>query len=36
MEDFKHDRAPISQKPHIIEKPKNPEYIGGSVKIQIN
>ncbi|MBK8946545.1 MAG: iron hydrogenase small subunit [Ignavibacteriae bacterium] len=36
MEEYKHDRAPISQKSHIIEKPKNPEYIGGSVKIQIN
>lgn len=36
MDDYKKDRAPVSQKPHIIEKPKNPEYIGGSVKIQIN
>ncbi|MCB0742793.1 MAG: (2Fe-2S)-binding protein, partial [Ignavibacteriae bacterium] len=36
MEDNKQDRAPVSQKPHVIEKPKNPEYIGGSVKIQIN
>ncbi|MBK7106757.1 MAG: iron hydrogenase small subunit [Ignavibacteriae bacterium] len=36
MEEYKHDRAPISQKSHVIEKPKNPEYIGGSVKIQIN
>ncbi len=29
-------RAPESQKPHKVEKPKNPEYIGGSVRIQIN
>lgn len=29
-------RAPESQKPHVIEKPKNPEYIGGSISIQIN
>ena len=29
-------RAPVSQKPHVIEKPKNPEYIGGSISIQIN
>ncbi len=36
MEDYKKDRAPVSQKPHTIEKPKNPEYIGGSVTIQIN
>ena len=36
MDEYKKDRAPVSQKPHIIEKPKNPEYIGGSVKVQIN
>jgi iron-only hydrogenase group A len=36
MADYKKDRAPVSQKPHTIEKPKNPEYIGGSVTIQIN
>ena len=36
MADYKKDRAPVSQKPHTIEKPENPEYIGGSVTIQIN
>ncbi len=36
MDEYKKDRAPVSQKPHVIEKPKNPEYIGGSVRIQIN
>jgi iron-only hydrogenase group A len=36
MADSKQDRAPVSQRPHVVEKPKNPEYIGGSVKIQIN
>ena len=36
MDEYKKDRAPVSQKPHIIEKPKNPEFIGGSVRIQIN
>lgn len=29
-------RAPVSQKPLVIEKPENPEYIGGSVSITIN
>ena len=29
-------RAPVSQKSLVIEKPKNPEYIGGSVSIEIN
>jgi len=29
-------RAPVSQKPHIVEKPEHPEYIGGSVSIEIN
>jgi NADH-quinone oxidoreductase subunit G/[NiFe] hydrogenase diaphorase moiety small subunit len=29
-------RAPVSQQPLVIEKPKNPEYIGGSVSIEIN
>ena len=32
----KNGRAPVSQKPHRIEKPEHPEYIGGSVRIQIN
>jgi NADH-quinone oxidoreductase subunit G/[NiFe] hydrogenase diaphorase moiety small subunit len=36
MDEYKKDRAPVSQKPHVIEKPENPEYIGGSVKVQIN
>lgn len=36
MDEYKNNRAPVSQKPHIIEKPKNPEYIGGSVKVRIN
>lgn len=29
-------RAPVSQKAHTVEKPKNPEYIGGTVSVQIN
>ncbi len=29
-------RAPVSQKPHKIEKPEHPEYLGGSVTIEIN
>jgi len=29
-------RAPVSQKSLIIEKPENPEFIGGSVSIEIN
>jgi NADH-quinone oxidoreductase subunit G/[NiFe] hydrogenase diaphorase moiety small subunit len=29
-------RAPVSQQSLIIEKPENPEYIGGSVSIEIN
>ena len=32
----KNGRAPVSQKPHRIEKPEHPEYIGGTVSIQIN
>ena len=36
MVNDKTSRAPVSQKPHKVEKPKNPEYIGGSVRIQIN
>ncbi len=36
MDKIKKDRAPVSQKAHTVEKPKNPEYIGGSVKIHIN
>ncbi len=29
-------RAPVSQQPLVIEKPENPEYIGGSISIEIN
>jgi len=29
-------RSPESQKPHKISRPENPEYIGGSVSIEIN
>ncbi|NOX64666.1 MAG: 2Fe-2S iron-sulfur cluster binding domain-containing protein, partial [Chlorobi bacterium] len=29
-------RVPVSQKPHVIEKPEHPEYIGGTISIQIN
>ena len=36
METKKNGRAPVSQKPHRIEKPEHPEYIGGTVSIQIN
>lgn len=36
MEDKKTLRAPVSQKPHTIEKPEHPEYIGGSITVEIN
>lgn len=37
MESKKVDlRAPVSQKPLVIEKPKDPSYIGGSVSVEIN
>lgn len=36
MEDNKTLRAPVSQKPHKIEKPDHPEYIGGSITVEIN
>ncbi len=36
MEDKKTLRAPVSQKPHKIEKPEHPEYIGGSITVEIN
>ncbi len=36
MEDKKTLRAPVSQKPHIIPKPEHPEYIGGSITVEIN
>lgn len=29
-------RAPASQKPHVIIKPEHPEYIGGTISIEIN
>lgn len=29
-------RAPVSQKPHVITKPEHPEYIGGSITIEVN
>lgn len=29
-------RAPVSQQAHVIEKPAHPEYIGGSVTVEIN
>ena len=29
-------RAPVSQKSLVIEKPENPEYIGGTVSVEIN
>jgi iron-only hydrogenase group A len=34
--DKKDLRAPVSQKPHIVEKPEHPEHIGGSVTVEIN
>ncbi len=36
MEDKTTLRAPVSQKPHKIEKPEHPEYIGGSISVEIN
>jgi iron-only hydrogenase group A len=36
MESKEKLRAPVSQKSLVIEKPENPEYIGGSVSIEIN
>lgn len=36
MIDKKTQRTPEAQKPHVIEKPEHPEYIGGSVTVQIN
>lgn len=29
-------RAPVSQKPHVIEKPVDPSFIGGTISIEIN
>lgn len=36
MEDKKSLRAPVSQKPHVIPKPEHPEYLGGSITVEIN
>ncbi len=36
MEDKMKLRAPISQKAHVIPIPEHPEYIGGSISIQLN
>jgi NADH-quinone oxidoreductase subunit G/[NiFe] hydrogenase diaphorase moiety small subunit len=36
MSDKKTLRAPVSQKPLVVDKPEHPEHIGGSVSIEIN
>ncbi|NOX19438.1 MAG: 2Fe-2S iron-sulfur cluster binding domain-containing protein, partial [Chlorobi bacterium] len=36
MNDKELRRTPVSQRPHVVEKPEHPEYIGGSVTIEIN
>jgi iron-only hydrogenase group A len=36
MENKENPRAPISQKSHFIEKPKDPSFIGGSISVEIN
>jgi iron-only hydrogenase group A len=36
MENKKESRAPVSQKAHMVTKPEHPEYIGGSVSVEIN
>jgi iron-only hydrogenase group A len=36
MENKKESRAPVSQKAHTVTKPEHPEYIGGSVSVEIN
>lgn len=36
MEDRQSSRTPVSQKPQVIEKPEHPEYIGGTISIEIN
>ncbi len=36
MQNKGNHRAPISQKPLVIEKPKDPSFIGGSVSVEIN
>ena len=32
----KDNRAPVSQKPHTVDKPAHPEHIGGSITVEIN
>jgi hypothetical protein len=29
-------RAPVSQQPHVVEKPKDPSGIGGTITVEIN
>ena len=36
MESKENRRAPVSQKPLVIEKPVDPSYIGGTISIEIN
>ncbi len=36
MQEFNGGRVPVSQKPHVIAKPEHPEYIGGTISIEIN
>ena len=36
MENKKKLRAPVSQKAHVIPIPEHPEYIGGSISIELN
>ncbi len=36
MENKKKLRAPVSQKAHVVPKPEHPEYIGGSISIELN
>lgn len=36
MGNYKSSRAPISQKANVIEIPEHPEYIGGTVSVEIN
>lgn len=36
MENKENRRAPVSQKPLVIEKPVDPSYIGGTISIEIN
>ncbi|MBN1638005.1 MAG: iron hydrogenase small subunit [Ignavibacteriales bacterium] len=36
MEDKNKNRVPLGQKPHIVEKPKDPSGIGGTITVEIN